>query len=253
MARRSLSFARPTVRFALLAALVADLAGCSTEQLAPVLPQAATRRLTPTDALEELLAEGPVNFGQITDTIYRGGQPDAADLARMRALGVDTIINLRRENRSLRRRERRTAEALGMRVLEFPFYGVFGADDEFLGEILRQATDPDNGTVYVHCKNGRDRTSLVIALYRVLYQGWKAEEAWNYEVLAFGHQPTRFYRQIGTTFRRTIDELEVQPGLPDAPAAEVRPGSGPSALERPGRGAFTAKSGARANPAQNGG
>lgn len=187
--------------------------------MAPVLPQAAARRLTPTDALEELLAEGPVNFGQITDTIYRGGQPDAADLARMRALGVDTIINLRRENRGERRREKRTAEALGIRVLEFPFYGVFGADDEFLGEILRQTTDPENGSVYVHCKNGRDRTSLVIALYRVLYQGWDADEAWNYEVLAFGHQPTRFYRQIGRTFRRTIDELEAQPGLPDAPAA----------------------------------
>ena len=207
------------LRRALLAWILVQLPACSTEHMAPLLPQAAARRLAPTDALEELLAEGPVNFGQITDTLYRGGQPDAADLARMRALGIDTIINLRRESRGQRRRERRTAEALGMRVLEFPFYGVFGADDEFLGEILRQATDPQNGTVYVHCKNGRDRTSLVIALYRVLYQGWNPDEAWNYEVLAFGHQPTRFYRQIGLTFRRTIDELEAQPGLPDAPAA----------------------------------
>jgi protein tyrosine/serine phosphatase len=73
--------------------------------------------------------------------------------------------------------------------------------------------------VYVHCKNGRDRTSLVVALFRVLYQGWEPDEAWNYEVLAYGHQPSLFYRRIGTTYRDTIDELEDEPGIPNAPQA----------------------------------
>jgi protein tyrosine/serine phosphatase len=33
------------------------------------------------------------------------------------------------------------------------------------------------GPVLVHCKHGADRTGVVIAMYRILYQGWTKEQA----------------------------------------------------------------------------
>ncbi|MCU1277298.1 MAG: Tyrosine phosphatase family, partial [bacterium] len=47
-------------------------------------------------ALAELQSPaGPARFGVVRDGFYRGGQPSAQDLALLRALGVETIVDLR--------------------------------------------------------------------------------------------------------------------------------------------------------------
>jgi protein tyrosine/serine phosphatase len=146
--------------------------------------------------------------------LYRGGQPEELDLEHLRELGVSTIIDLRREDIGTRRSERASAEALGLQFLDFPFYGVFGAEQEFLEKILVQMARTGEGGVYVHCKNGRDRTSLLVALYRVAYQGWDIDRAWEEEVMAYDHTPTRFYRKIGSVYRELASEYAAQPGTP---------------------------------------
>lgn len=132
-----------------------------------------------------------VHLHRVHERIYRSGQPALEDLPRLKQLGVDTVINLRRENAPLRRREREACRALGMRFFSFPFYGIFGADSAFLDAVLEALEDPANGTVLVHCKNGRDRTSLVIGLWRTLRMGASMEQAWAQDFVAFGHDPDR--------------------------------------------------------------
>jgi protein tyrosine/serine phosphatase len=144
---------------------------------------------------------GPARFAEVAPGIYRGGQPDRPQLEALRALGVHTVVNLRREQRSLRRMEGLHAGELGMRFLQFPFYGVFGADELFLESILEVMR---LGGVYIHCKHGRDRTSLLIALYRVCFEGWQPERAWQEEVLAYEHSPSYFYRKLRGTFARYV-------------------------------------------------
>jgi protein tyrosine/serine phosphatase len=157
----------------------------------------------------ELLAflrgpEGPPRFAQVREGIYRGGQPSRRHLEALQGLGVRTVISLRREARRGWQEEKRHAQQLGMRWLRFPFYGVFGADAAFLQEILREM---GRGGVYIHCKHGRDRTSLLVALYRVWFEKWHPEEAWKLEVLDFGYQPSRFYRLIRRSFDRFVSAL----------------------------------------------
>ena len=67
------------------------------------------------------------------------------------------------------RQEERDAKALGMKFVHAPFYGVFGQSDAFYEKIVGELK---KGGVYVHCLHGRDRTSLVVALYRVLVEEW---------------------------------------------------------------------------------
>lgn len=158
---------------------------------------------------------GPARFAEVTPRLYRGGQPDPDDLEQLYALGVRTIIDLRREKGGLRRAEQAYAEQLGIRFVDFPFYGVFGADAEFLDSILVEMAGGgmQDGAVYVHCKNGRDRTSLVVALYRVAYEGWDQDVAWQEEVLEYDHDPSRFYRRIGTAYRGAAELYEAEAAL----------------------------------------
>lgn len=149
-------------------------------------------------------AAGPPRFAEVRAGIYRGGQPSRRHLEALQALGVRTVISLRRESRRGWQEEKRHVQQLGMRWLRFPFYGVFGADVAFLREILDEM---GRGGVYIHCKHGRDRTSLLVALYRVWFEKWHPEEAWKLEVLDFGYQPSRFYRLIRRSFDRFVRAL----------------------------------------------
>lgn len=156
------------------------------------------------DALRYLVGgSGPDRFSQVADGIYRGGQPDPSSLERLRELGVDTVVSLRRERRHISRRERSYALELGMRFLHFPFYGVFGADDLFVMNIVEEVK---RRNVYVHCKHGRDRTSLIIALYRVMEERWDPEEAWQREAIAYGSAQTYFYRQLRVVYERVVEK-----------------------------------------------
>jgi protein tyrosine/serine phosphatase len=146
-------------------------------------------------------SEGPTRFTQVAEGIYRGGQPTARQLQLLHDLGVRTVINLRESNVSA---EEADAQRLGMRFLHFPFSGLSQPDGALLDRIV-QAIDPSGGAVYVHCKEGRDRTSLIIALYRVLRQGWAADTAWQSEAVAFGHRSWPFMRGLERAFRKVAE------------------------------------------------
>jgi len=34
-----------------------------------------------------------------------------------------------------------------------------------------------HGSIIIHCKHGADRTGLIIALYRIIFQGWDKKSA----------------------------------------------------------------------------
>lgn len=147
---------------------------------------------------------GPHRFARVADGIYRGGQPDHTALELLRDLGVTTIINLRRESRFTYRGERTYAEELGMRFLHYPFYGVFGAGEQFLTDIVEEVKTRN---VYIHCKHGRDRTSLIVALYRVMHEGWGPEDAWQREAIEYGSAQTYFYRQLRVVYQRMTEKF----------------------------------------------
>lgn len=158
---------------------------------------------------ERLLAElsgpgGPVRFARVATTLYRGGQPSHGHLALLHAVGVRTIVCLRREDAAVWRAEAEEARRLGMRFLHFPWYGIFGAGDELIEGVLAALRDATEGAIYVHCKRGRDRTSVVVALYRVLVEGWTPHVAWQREVLDFGWRSIWFYRRLRAVFDERV-------------------------------------------------
>ena len=115
-------------------------------------------------------------FQQVTDRVYRGGQPGDGGLRRLRELGIDTIVNLRGRSRTTRAEEIE-ASALGFNYFNVALPNWGRPQDDRVRRILLIMAAPQNGRVFVHCKDGVDRTGTIVALHRITHQGWKTNDA----------------------------------------------------------------------------
>jgi len=128
---------------------------------------------------------GIPNFHQVNEHIYRGGQPADPGWRGLSDLGVKTVIDLRREGElghSLAA-EQRAVTALGMRYISFPMNGIVAPDPQQVLKILSLLDGPD--PVFVHCREGKDRTGTVIACYRISHDRWQNRKAMD-EAKSYG-------------------------------------------------------------------
>lgn len=119
---------------------------------------------------------GIENFGRVNEHYYRGGQPDAEGFARLKELGVKTVIDLRKDSV---RKEAEWVGAQGMRYVNIPMTASKPATDEQVEQFLKTVNDPASWPVYVHCKGGRHRTGAMTAAYRITHDGWTADQAYD--------------------------------------------------------------------------
>ncbi|MGH7327001.1 MAG: fused DSP-PTPase phosphatase/NAD kinase-like protein [Polyangiaceae bacterium] len=173
-------------------ALPLVLTGCSAARArsASDLPADAT------DSTADDVAASvqPANFAQVRDGLYRGGHPSNAQLDYLKSIGVDTIVDLEigdfiEATPWSISDEESAAKAKGFTFIRKPMsaFEPFVSDKE-MSDTMTLLDDSSNGTVYVHCKHGQDRTGLVIGLERVLDEGWEPADAYQ-EMLDRGFHP----------------------------------------------------------------
>ena len=56
-------------------------------------------------------------------------------------------------------------------------FNTWHPENEDIVKFLRVATTPELQPVLVHCQHGSDRTGTMVALYRIVVQGWSKEAA----------------------------------------------------------------------------
>ncbi len=116
------------------------------------------------------------NFHQINEHLFRGGQPTVEGIKQLAELGIKTIINFRdRSEKVLREKEH--AEAHGLRFINLHLSNWFASKDEEIHAVLEVIRNPEHHPVFIHCKRGADRTGTVVAVYRMLFDGWTAIQA----------------------------------------------------------------------------
>ena len=93
------------------------------------------------------------NFGQMDEGYYRGSQPTQDDYKALKELGINTVIDLRKDNEDY---SKSTVESLGMKYVHIPMTGWTTRDDSVV-EFLKNINDTANGNVYVHCAAGKHR------------------------------------------------------------------------------------------------
>src|SRR5262245_61208663 len=96
------------------------------------------------------------NFGKVSDTYYRGSQPEGDDFAQLAALGVKTIIDLTDESG-----KGDSARHAGLKFVQIPMSSTTPPSAGQVEEFLRIVNDAASQPVYVHCKGGRHRTGTL--------------------------------------------------------------------------------------------
>ena len=143
----------------LLVVVLAGLSACTTDS-----------SLSQRD-LADLEAQNPQ---LVNSSVISGGQPTAADLARLKSKGIGTVINLRRDDEDLGFDEAAEAEVLGLSYVNLPV-GMDNLDLQtaiHLRAILNQTSAP----VYLHCGSG-NRVGALYAIGAHLIDGKPLEEA----------------------------------------------------------------------------
>jgi tyrosine-protein phosphatase SIW14 len=131
---------------------------------------------------------------QVDNNLYRGARPTSRDdFADLKEIGVETILNLeggfwgwidgnQTEDLAL-------ANQFGITQLHLPMGALWPPVDEdiYLAlDIIAKRKAP----LYVHCLEGRDRTGIVIAAYRMQYNGYTYEAA---KSEMYGHNFHKYY------------------------------------------------------------
>lgn len=116
------------------------------------------------------------NFGRVNEGYYRGAQPEAADVRELAALGVRTVVDLQKDGDD---DEPTLVEGAGMKYVRIPMTTRVPPTGAQLAEFFAVVTNPVNRPVYVHCREGRHRTGVMTAAYRMTLDGWTADQAFK--------------------------------------------------------------------------
>lgn len=152
-------------------------------------------------SLENVFGVPIRNFDKVVDTIFRGALPgDEGYRALAEKLGVRRVCSLI-EHGVMSDRER----ALQAGIEEW-VHMPFSDRDAPTGEQVRKwldyvRTSERGDPVFTHCRGGRHRTGVLVAVYRVTDCGWSKGQAFN-EMKTYGWYSARGHGPILDWFWR---------------------------------------------------
>lgn len=163
-----------TILLPLLLSASAIIGGCATT--APVAPGPRPANW----AAPVAASPGLPNLHRVNAALYRSAQPSREgfvllDTHESLANGdppIRTVVSLRvhKDDSSL------VAASSALRLEEIAFR-TWHPEDEDVVKFLRIATTPALQPVLVHCRHGSDRTGTMVAVYRIVVEGWTKAEA----------------------------------------------------------------------------
>jgi tyrosine-protein phosphatase SIW14 len=119
---------------------------------------------------------GLPNFGGVTETLFRGGQPTPEGFNTLHTIGVGIVVNLR-DDRTEMATEKREVESLGMKSVEIPWSANHEPSSGQIVEFIDLVRANPNTKIFVHCRRGADRTGVMIAAYRIAVEHKSVAEA----------------------------------------------------------------------------
>ena len=106
--------------------------------------------------------------------LFRGPQPDVAALQELYCRGVKTILSLEFAETSEGQWQ---SYLLGIRQIDMPFLPFFPPEESQVKRYLILMNDPNLQPLYVHCRQGVDRTGFIVASYRIRCEAWSKNAA----------------------------------------------------------------------------
>ena len=141
--------------------------------------------------------------------VYRGGQPTSKGFEYLKKINIKTIVKLNSDNLEQERREAKKLNMnLEMDLIEPDnLLNMSIIPDQFqVSKAMKTIMNHYNWPIYVHCKNGWDRTGLIIAMYRVCHDNYSKEDAYN-EMIMNGFSSS--HRVLLTGIQEYWDKFDV--------------------------------------------
>lgn len=116
-------------------------------------------------------------FSEVNSDLLRGGMPSIEELKTLRKIwGVNRVVSL---DKKIGLMISPTCKELGLEHIIIPL-GDEGTEEaiEYLDKNIVSLLSGKKPT-FVHCRHGRDRTGLAVALYRIKQEGWDSGEAYQ--------------------------------------------------------------------------
>ncbi len=110
------------------------------------------------------------NFHKVDEGVYRSSQPNEKQFKMLEDAGITEVLNLRRFNS-----DDNEAKDTSITLYHIPVRASRIGEKQYL-EALRIIKNR-KGNIVIHCHHGSDRTGGVIAMYRIVFQGWTKEQA----------------------------------------------------------------------------
>jgi protein tyrosine/serine phosphatase len=169
--------------------------------------QEATNR--PAGWAQKLEVAGIQNCYRVTTSLYRGAQPTAQGMTRLKAMGVKTVVNLRAWHSD---KDKETGT--GLKSVRFEMDPWRGDTEEVI-QFLKVVTDTNNLPAFVHCKRGADRTGMMCAMYRIAVCGWtKPEAIAEMKKGGFGFNPV-WQNLVRFVDKADVADIKRRAGLPE--------------------------------------
>jgi protein tyrosine/serine phosphatase len=109
--------------------------------------------------------------------LYRSGQPRGIGLELVRALGIRTLINLRRPDSGGTHEEKTFAAEKGLNFYNFSIGSSHEAIEDAVKRFLAVVDDKSQWPILVHCSRGKERSGVLSAIFRIEMDRWSNEKA----------------------------------------------------------------------------
>lgn len=117
------------------------------------------------------------NFDKVAPGVYRSNQPTHRRFAKLKAMGIKSILNLRGAAGAAHYLvEEESCRELGLNLVNVTFHARHAAPAEDILKVIEAFRTIERPFV-MHCKSGADRAGFASAIYLIVIEGRPVSEA----------------------------------------------------------------------------
>jgi len=167
----------------------------------------AEPRLRPDDWGKPLIGSKLTNLYKVDKELYRSEQPEHENVINLKSIGIKEVLNLREFHSD---EDDLKEGRFGLHRIKMNAGEV---TEEQLVESLRIIMNR-KGPVIVHCWHGSDRTGVVIAAYRIIFNNWSKAKAIDEMVNGgFGHHSGVYPNLVPLIENLNVERIKKSLGL----------------------------------------
>ena len=157
------------------------------------------------------LIHADANLYKVDSLLYRSEQLVAEDKAIIKNIPIKSIVNLRYFTRS---GDKKIFNAsYNIKLINHPLltWRIKAPEIAQTLKIIRE--HQKQGAVLIHCYHGADRTGIMVAMYRIIYQNWSIKDA-KHEMLNGPYGYHSVWKNLEALFtEQTVAEVRQHLGI----------------------------------------